>query len=69
MVKKQRKLSDWLFIILQTLFFTVILLWITSYTQDIDLEWQEWVGLPLLVTFVISLLGVLLLDDYLNGEN
>ncbi|MHA1531489.1 MAG: hypothetical protein ACTSR6_05775 [Candidatus Heimdallarchaeota archaeon] len=66
-MKKKRELFDWLFIILQTLLFMVILIFITALSQDIEVLIEDWFGLPILVIFVISLLGVLIFDDYLRS--
>jgi len=65
-MREKRQLSDWLFILLQTVIFTAILIGLTSLTQDMELCWCDWYGLPIVVVVTISLLGVLLLDDYLN---
>ena len=66
MVKK-RELSDWLFIILMSMLFSAILIWITALSQDLEILIEDWYGLPIVVVFIISLLGVLLLDDYLRS--
>jgi len=66
-MKKKRELFDWLFIILQTLLFMVILIFITAVSQNIEVLIEDWFGLPILVIFVISLLGVLIMDDYLRS--
>jgi hypothetical protein len=64
-MSKHYKLNDWLFILLSSLLFSVVLIWITVYTQGIDLNWVDWMGLPFVVIWVISLLGSILLYDYL----
>ncbi len=56
-----------LWVILMTGLFSIILIWFTAATQGIQLVGEDWVGLPLLVIFVISFLGVLLLDDHFRG--